>query len=70
MVILPLFIDFRNVNFSQKPSYLCLYLPTPIDLICVNLYLASNDSIDQITFNILSYQLPISTYRLINLGLI
>ena len=33
----PPFIDFRNVNFSHKPLYLCLYLLTNIDLMCVTL---------------------------------
>ena len=37
MVILPLFIDFGNVKFSQKPLLLCLYPPTSIDLMCVTL---------------------------------
>ena len=33
----PLFIDFGNVKFSQKPLLLCLYPPTSIDLMCVTL---------------------------------
>ena len=35
MVVLSLFIDFENVNFKQKPLYLCIYPPTLIDLMCV-----------------------------------
>ena len=37
MVVLPLFIDFGNIKLLQKPLYLCLYLPTPIDLMGVTL---------------------------------
>ena len=35
MVVNPLFIDFMNVKFLQKPLLLCLYPPTSIDLMYV-----------------------------------
>ena len=36
VVILPLFIDFGNDNFSQNSLLLCIYPLMSIDLICVN----------------------------------
>ena len=37
VVILPLFIDIWYEGFSWKPSQLCLYPSTSIDLMCVTL---------------------------------
>ena len=68
MVVLTLFIDFRNVKFSQKPLLFCLYKPTSIDLMCVtplgSYFSPVNDSIDPIILIGLPSQLIISTYRL------
>ena len=69
MVVLPLFIDFGNVKFSQKPLLLYLYPSTSIDLVCDPLgsYISPvNDSINPIKLIGPPYQLTISTYRLID----
>ena len=68
-VVLPLFMDLRNVNFSQKPLYLCIPLAMPIGRICMTLglYISPvNDSIDLIMLIGFLYQVTISTYRLID----
>ena len=70
MVVLPLFIDFGNVKFSQKPLYLCLYPPMPIELMCMTplgpYIWVVYDSINPITLIGLPCQLNISTYILID----
>ena len=68
MIILPLFIDFGNMNISQKPLCLCLYPPTSIEFMCDPLgpyIFLVNDFIDPIILIGLPYQFTISTYTLI-----